>query len=1445
MMLSNASSWYACCGLFQTCLHVSCLSVISASCLAKALLGCTICSYSAKIYEAQPVLSKALQSCHSIPIPRLVSMVLVTTVPPVLDRSTVSRGLMNPHVTVRQATLGLLLFVLRRLQNNMRWSQTEWLQLDLRSEAETLEFLTIFRDSLGKMLPDMTTIISTWHRASTQVEIASTTAQDEMTTRGDDKHVGDPQQVLIQSMILEVLLLYQHLIPHVVAQSSFDFTKLLQSIVGDDGKAHPLVQRRVLDLLLALPTGKFSWFRTRSSVCTQVPEEGEGKQSEHSMFLLVLQMFVTTEETQLRCSSQNLLLKVLDESGLFNFASHELHIWLQELLHVPLEGRNCVLILLERALCRLLTKPHVYTDLVAKWIRDAAVLQASLAVPELESCSVSISNIDEAFDVIDVLMDSNEDLNDELEDPLDPMQLAASFPFSALVPATLDTWNHIAQSCSTTLGPMCEYLVNVLVCILHLQLEPLPLCLALQHQDEQFTGLVSEGCAGQRKADDSEPCLSRLAGFHVYYSSWIPPQARLEPVSPVNPFVLDIIFFLLIITNFVFPWLPWSRRSHHFTHCVKMQFSGIAAIPLIGKEGEAGKSGELWHRLCAAYSRGEACFLEPDVQLSLKEAAAAAPRADLRPAIFHVLLYLRTCVDCFGQHKRAVGKALLSFYLELLQKFLEVSRISKEEAETTEPRNSLKVSEDDADTDMCTLMGIQSRDENNGEVAGIKNESEAQSAMDLARAILEHPILDSWFLAAELGRFPAHSLRPSALRLVSKTLSLGAAELVRSAALLGAGVLLQVQWYTKRALVACEREVGGTADTPSLAHSSSALRCLSTLYDCTGAAQRAEVLHLLLGLPKHLLVFTLEEFEPTTLTVYGKALLAMVTSARLEELQVLSCNELAQLVEMLSYSPDADAESLLDALTRLVCEVTLWADLLPHTLVSLCLSLNTPSALRLTAELVRHSAAHCYAWEQWLLSHGAVRRLRQQLSVCWLIVSAHLDALEKHGVSLVGDHRVLNRLWNVLSPVLTRALSMTEDQTSGSEDQAVIDQEATQITLISRLLHIRPPPSWDHLLYKLPCLLQNPKQALWWTLVDGEMNREAVMNPTLRDDLAVAGLTAILASLGQGSASRGHITSIAPRLLRLLDDGAKVSAALWNKFLKSALKFGLTDGPLLALLNSTMRRVYVAPPSGLLSFTKIHALLCSHSMFVSTLLTLERNEMNTCGNIDLQQRMDVKRELVKLLLFVIEKEPSVCQSEHFPVLLGAYQATLDSVDCQLLFLLQFYENHDVRLSNLRMLLWGEAVTEQRQKRETLGFTLWQEPSSRHVLSLLQHDRMLNTALRFPLKRRLMPPVSSEEFSVQVFGEESENIYDPCFLLPLFSTLAAPGSDLDCHYFTSMNGLAVVLAALASYDPAMRSAAYHVLAAFYAQLEGARFREKAEVTRPDVFPSSAIRHSACD
>lgn len=44
-----------------------------------------------------------------------------------------------------------------------------------------------------------------------------------------------------------------------------------------------------------------------------------------------------------------------------------------------------------------------------------------------------------------------------------------------------------------------------------------------------------------------------------------------------------------------------------------------------------------------------------------------------------------------------------------------------------------------------------------------------------------------------------------------------------------------------------------------------------------------------------------------------------------------------------------------------------------------------------------------------------------------------------------------------------------------------------------------------------------------------------------------------------------------------------------------------------------------------------------------------------------------------------------------------------------------------------------------------------------------------------------------------------------------------------------NALGLTVAALSSYDPQMRAAAYSVLAAYYSHVEGARFREQSQVS----------------
>lgn len=59
--------------------------------------------------------------------------------------------------------------------------------------------------------------------------------------------------------------------------------------------------------------------------------------------------------------------------------------------------------------------------------------------------------------------------------------------------------------------------------------------------------------------------------------------------------------------------------------------------------------------------------------------------------------------------------------------------------------------------------------------------------------------------------------------------------------------------------------------------------------------------------------------------------------------------------------------------------------------------------------------------------------------------------------------------------------------------------------------------------------------------------------------------------------------------------------------------------------------------------------------------------------------------------------------------------------------------------------------------------------------------------------------------------------------------------VDCRKFLDSNALGLTVAALSSYDPQMRAAAYSVLAAFYSHLEGARFREQSQVSRMRAVP----------
>ena len=60
-------------------------------------------------------------------------------------------------------------------------------------------------------------------------------------------------------------------------------------------------------------------------------------------------------------------------------------------------------------------------------------------------------------------------------------------------------------------------------------------------------------------------------------------------------------------------------------------------------------------------------------------------------------------------------------------------------------------------------------------------------------------------------------------------------------------------------------------------------------------------------------------------------------------------------------------------------------------------------------------------------------------------------------------------------------------------------------------------------------------------------------------------------------------------------------------------------------------------------------------------------------------------------------------------------------------------------SGSRLLPWGPAAVEHQKTCQSLGKSLWQQPSVGDILRLLDPDRMMKTVLHFPQNRRLLPP----------------------------------------------------------------------------------------------------------
>ncbi|CAM9558740.1 unnamed protein product [Lampetra fluviatilis] len=1366
-----------------------------------------------QVYDVQPLVSPLFDLPERLALPRAVAVVMVTTTPPVATRAMLTQGLNVPHSVVRHTTLSLISLMLTRMLGSMERcgaggggdacdaaGGTAGGGGGPYSQRELQELRTALSEAIGKVLPDVTSLISAWNQISGPVKASEAVPAQEPACEKDEGkgerrntahrpqgdgaewrtapvaavlqeggQLGEVQEMLLKAELLHVLRLYQQVAPHLLAQSSFDFSKLLVGVTSEG--TPPILQYRTLQLMLALPVSRYAWFKCRGAA------DGTGDGSDKSTFYLLLRMFVCSDHPQLQSATQQLLVKILRDSGVFEFTWRELDIWLKGLLDFSREQQEPILTFLEKVVCKVLASPYVYLDKVSEFVQEAATLQnLDSHTPNADACS-------------DVDAGILAELGGEgVEQPLPQDAIAASFPYSALVPCSLQLLLPLLPLQKRGLqlpAHVLRFVVKLTFEVLHSQTEPLTLVLALQALQRPLSDARSEGDRCLPRA-----ALSAMAEFHRYYTPFVPASAREELFVGVKTREADA---------------PTEEEAY----------------------------GELLERLC--WGRHEHLLL-PSSHDALLRAATHIPASRLTSATKHTLLYLQHVTQRFLEYDQDTGPQVIAAYGQLLLGIISRAEVLEQgEAERVEER---------------------SERETQGEDEVPPQSSTSKILRDVVATVLKHPTLHNLFAVG------------------SGSLALGTGSACPAECLTNAVVSLMCTLLDAPAVgkhgELCgpflRRLVAGAAAVVSSSAASSSVAAAAVLANFRGlrhllpTSDVNNLVELLLRLPARSLwiggddnndadaVGDRAERTPdggrdaaevrgatgkkgkqrrrrslksdgtdsaaVGLTVFGETLAALLERLGTEDLSVLHAAHVRLVLALAVRSRRSEllaplASSLLSRGGGSVAVAV--ASVPTHTMGGLLtpgsLLAQPTEAVHLAAGLVACSRSHRAAFELWALRGGGVEALRQHRANLWELLEAyltHVELADPCRPAHVGEaalRALLPLAWPVLwggdsdddapgSPaLLARLLLLPERDCGGAARRAIVASCAG---------------GWESFLSALLARLQGGEHVDWWEVVD-------VLLPGpfrgVEDRVAEACVRCLITTFsGKQERDKCFETHVLNRLQKLLASDVELPAKLWNIFMKTSLKHRYDDPVTLATVTKVIESCSTVLAPGVL-----HTMVTGHSLFLPSLLSGEQ---------------PARGALVKLLFTLVQKCPNICDIHHFALLLGAYTATLSETDQCLLLLMRIYENNNLSLLDFRLLMWGPEAVSLHATRRTLGRSLWQLPSPDRILGLLDAGRMYETAVNFPLHRTLLPDTLQEEEEFCAAG--GSHLYDPAFLLPLFSAILVPECAVDCRRFVEVHGLGLVFAGLASLHPALRGACYHVLTLFHSQLEGSHFPEKPQL-----------------
>ncbi|XP_033112776.1 nucleolar pre-ribosomal-associated protein 1-like [Anneissia japonica] len=1328
-----------------------------------------------RIYQAQPDVPPCLTQSDKTAVPKLVVMAMVTTKPAVISKSTLVQGIKNANLMVCYQSLDVMMLFLERSLKVIQFTEQATLTFDKRA------FIEEFKDHVLTELPEVMMLFGVWHKVMNFLT-GRQTPDKSANNKEDSLQTPDLTELLI--ILLKVLRLYQRCIPSAMEQTTFDFGHLLHDICSLQEKKLcsdvTSLQHNALQFLETLPRGQIKWFK-----------ELKTDKSKQSTVTLLLSLLTSATDTRLQEASKALLHKIFRETGIFKSGDQEVDIWLQHLSEDTGSSTKLEIQFLQRILTKVVRNPHPLMDQVAmatvSAMQCSGILEDDVNEDGGQTLTSQIKNILDMDEVpipqvTTLVPDGLQDtpIDTSMDTPVNTYSTEMLLsPFSALVPAALHEWT----TCDTKQQDSIKsYLTSVLRAILHSQDNPIPMCMLV-------LDIVKEN-----KKDGGD-----LAEFISYCSIWLPGSSKNQTtkdskmkkqklLAASRSNALDLLYKTFIVSRDDLATDDFVRKASALVNKKPLDFEGLKTL----------------------------------IQL--------------------LMLYARTSI--LHTHLFASANQVLMNCLELIKKALKHFQNQIE--------NSKK-----SDTSRNTLIPE--------ETLTCDAKSQSSSLCELTRIILTNSMLTVWLPTCE-GSIAVSPCKKATCKVICEflkdTLSTYKQYLP---------VKLLREWISKvfGALAAQASDVTQVKD--NVLDFKSLTDLFKAVQDLLEIEQFWELLQNNANLPtKHLLNSTKDDLsERGKFVVLLMQLFAGVNQSKsdiaLSSTKVpIDKSSTKKLLTIFEAIDCEEVDSLVSHMIKHDEVVTMAAT--KKTLLR-CLNGNRQKLL-IAAYLVEKHENLCAEFCNWLQIPKSKETLHKRQEWYLPLVNVLLSKPTKTDNAYLTD-----LFWDWLKHW---CINETNDQTFASFQLELSNQKeetddgllkVTVLEKVAKLVDDEAVIGLVDLLCQRPIISKIPFNRLQLQACSILIGQLKSQSKQMSEFLHASLRSIIILTKEQAKDPYiRHYSNIVCKSIQSFDSILDITSPFvktWNAFVKEVLKSHYQDAEAHSLLSNFIEVIYrkEATIEGALPTSVIFQMVASHSAFIPTML-LEVGEDQDIDSLLLgsilytfrkckilgQKRGTqsfllynqiglefVTENLVKLISTLLDLDCSSCTTSHFTVFLGAYSATMQPVDQQLLYIMYLCEINHVDVWSFRPFMFGKIAVEQHMARSSLGRSLWTQPSMSEVIALFDPEKLKYSTLNFPLERKLQPigamTQKLDECELKEDGcsqTDSSGIYDPCCVLPMLSYLLSPTSLVDCSKLIESGCVDYIFAALGSHDKTMRAAAYHCLAAFYTHLESARFWGRREV-----------------